>query len=49
MLKQAGTKTIVNGKTVCNVLIESGKNLKSLALKSMMVTTCEYAGREGLN
>jgi hypothetical protein len=49
VLEQAGTRVVTNGKTIGNTLVQSGKNLKSLAFKQMGVATGEAAMREGLN
>ncbi|CAF1369972.1 unnamed protein product [Didymodactylos carnosus] len=49
VLEQAGTKLITDGKAVSQVVVETGKNLKSLAVKQIGVTVGETAVREGLN
>ncbi|CAF4453722.1 unnamed protein product, partial [Rotaria socialis] len=48
VLEQAGTKIITDGKAVSQVLVTTGKNLKSLAIKQIGVTIGENALREGL-
>jgi preprotein translocase subunit SecA len=49
VLEQAGTQVVMNGKAVGKTLVQSGKNLKSLAFKQIGVATGEAAGREVLN
>ncbi|CAF3851124.1 unnamed protein product [Rotaria sp. Silwood1] len=49
LLEQAGTKLITSGKSAGTTLIQTGKNLKSLAVKFTGVTIGEAALREGLN
>ncbi|CAF4986969.1 unnamed protein product [Rotaria sp. Silwood1] len=48
MLEQAGTKVITDGKAVGQILVQSGKNLESLALKQIGVTTGENILKESL-
>ncbi|CAF1535234.1 unnamed protein product [Rotaria sordida] len=48
VLEQAGTKVITDGKTVGQILVQSGNNLKSLALKQIGVTIGENILKESL-
>ena len=49
VLEQAGTNLIINGRSVGTKLIQTGKNLKSLAFKQTLTATGEAVLREGLN
>lgn len=49
VLEQAGTKVVTDGKSIGQVLIQTGKNLKSLAIKQIGVTIGQNALKEGLN
>lgn len=49
VLEQAGTQLMNNGKTISKTLVQTSKNLKSLAMKQIGVTTGETIVRTGLN
>ncbi|CAF0762503.1 unnamed protein product [Brachionus calyciflorus] len=48
-LEQAGTQLVQNGKSVGQQMMQTGKNLKSLAFKYTGVKAGEAVAREGLN
>ena len=48
-IEQAGTRAIFNGQAVGQTMIETGKNLRSLATKYVCVQPGETVVREGLN
>ncbi|CAF2645365.1 unnamed protein product [Rotaria sp. Silwood2] len=49
VLEQAGTKLVTSEKASCQVVVTTGKNLRSLAIKQVEVTVGENVLRESLN